>query len=178
MARYHPALVALHWIMALMIIMALFFGKVLLSAMSNSDPAKVEGLAGHMTIGLVLGGLLVLRLGVRLLSESPPHAKTGTAFLDRVGAATHWVMYLLVALMVASGIGIAMSTGLFPIVFGASGDPLPESFNGLAPRVAHGIVSTLLLALLALHVLAALYHQFVLRDGLFRRMWFGRRKSE
>jgi cytochrome b561 len=35
-----------------------------------------------------------------------------------------------------------------------------------------------LMALIALHVLAALYHTFILRDGLLRRMWFGRRKIE
>jgi cytochrome b561 len=30
------------------------------------------------------------------------------------------------------------------------------------------------MAMLALHILGALYHQIMLRDGLFRRMWFGR----
>ncbi len=175
MTRYHPALVALHWIMAILILMALFFGKVLLSGMSNAIPTKVEGLAGHMTIGLIIGALLVTRLIVRLVSTKPPHAETGNALLDRIGIATHWILYLLVALMVLSGLGIALSAGLFPIVFGGSGDPLPETFAGLAPRIAHGVVSTILIALLLLHVAAALYHQFFLRDGLFRRVWFGKR---
>lgn len=51
MTRYHPALVAIHWLMALMILAGLFFGKFVLAGMSNADPEKVQGLAGHMTTG-------------------------------------------------------------------------------------------------------------------------------
>lgn len=175
MTRYHPILVALHWVMALLILMALLAGKLLLEQLSNADPQKIEGLFGHMTVGLAIGALLVLRLIIRLSTERPPHASTGNALLDRVGAATHWLFYLLIAVMVASGLGVALSNGLFGIVFGGSGDPLPERFSG-PPRAVHGLVSTLLLALVALHVVAAFYHQFVLKDGLLRRVWFGARR--
>ena len=41
--------------------------------------------------------------------------------------------------------------------------------------VAHIFFAMLLSGLVVLHVLAAFYHQFVRRDGLFRRMSFGRR---
>lgn len=175
MTRYHPALVALHWLMALMIVMGLIFGKFLLSPMDIANPEKAQGLAGHMTIGLLVGALLIIRFILRLTSKTPPHAKTGNAFLDRVGAATHWVLYLLVALMVMSGIGTAFNAGLFQIAFGGSGDPIPGNLTDLRPRIAHGLVSNLLFTLVALHFAAALYHQFHLRDGLFRRMWFGKR---
>jgi len=37
------------------------------------------------------------------------------------------------------------------------------------------VISRLLMAMIALHVSAALYHTFILRDGLLRRMWFGKR---
>ncbi len=175
MTAYHPLLVALHWIMAVMVVVSLFFGKVLLSTMSNADPQKLQGLAGHMTVGLALGTLLLLRLAVRFGSAKPPHAETGNAFLDKVGIATHWILYLLIGLMVLSGLGTALSGGLFPIVFGGSGEPLPASLSTLAPRRAHGLISNLLVLLVLLHTCAALYHQFYLRDGLFRRMWFGNR---
>ncbi|MEO0931222.1 MAG: cytochrome b/b6 domain-containing protein [Pseudomonadota bacterium] len=41
--------------------------------------------------------------------------------------------------------------------------------------MAHGFIALLLVALIVLHIAAALYHQVVLKDGLMRRMWFGRR---
>ena len=175
MTRYHPLLVALHWIMAVMVVVSLFFGKVLLSTMSNADPQKLQGLAGHMTVGLALGALLLLRLAVRFASARPPHAETGSAILDKIGIATHWIMYLLLALMVLSGLGTALSGGLFPIVFGGNGEPLPANLSALAPRKAHGLISNLLVLFVLLHSCAALYHHFHLRDGLFRRMWFGDR---
>lgn len=78
--------------------------------------------------------------------------------------------------MAASGIVLALQAGLPGIVFGGDGS-LPESFAGFRPRAAHGVLSRLLLALIALHVIAALYHRFVRRDGLLGRMSFSRRRA-
>jgi cytochrome b561 len=52
---------------------------------------------------------------------------------------------------------------------------LPADFWVFPMRPVHYVISRLLMALIALHVVAALYHTFILRDGLLRRMWFGRR---
>jgi cytochrome b561 len=62
-------------------------------------------------------------------------------------------------------------------VFGGSGEPLPPTLMIYPTRVAHGLIATLLAGFIILHVLAAFYHQFVRKDGLFRRMFFGRRMS-
>lgn len=175
MTKYHPALVALHWVMAIMIVMALIFGNFLVGPTSSADPAKAEILVGHMSVGLILGSLLVIRLILRLRTAQPPHATTGNAALDTLGRLTHWVLYGFVALMILSGLGMAFGAGLFPIVFGGSGDPIPEGLSDMAFAMIHDLVSNLLLLLLLLHVAAALYHQFYLRDGLFRRIWFGKR---
>lgn len=175
MTRYHPILVALHWLMVPMILLALIAGSVMLDALPNSDPQKVQGLMGHMTMGMLLGVLLILRLATRSMTAKPPHASTGNAILDKVGVWTHWIFYLLIAGMVLSGLATALGAGLFPIVFGGSGDPLPATFDNLPQRAAHGIISSLLIGLIALHVGAALYHQFMLKDGLLKRMWFGKR---
>jgi cytochrome b561 len=43
------------------------------------------------------------------------------------------------------------------------------------PRVVHGWIAKLLMALVALHVVGVVYHQFGLKDRLLSRMWFGRR---
>ncbi len=75
--------------------------------------------------------------------------------------------------MVPSGIGMLAPSGAAPIIFGGDGALLPD-FSKYPPRLAHGIGARLLLALLALHASAALYHHFVRRDGLLRRMWFSR----
>jgi len=177
MQKYYPLLVAIHWLMALMILMALAAGGLVLANMPPDSPDKVQGLAGHMTVGMAIGVLLILRLVTRLRSTHPPHARTGNDLLDQVGRWTHWGFYLLVAGMVLSGLVTALGLGLFPIVYGGASETLPSELATFAPRVAHGFVSKLLAALIALHIAAALYHHFILKDGLLRRMWFGKRSS-
>jgi cytochrome b561 len=58
-------------------------------------------------------------------------------------------------------------------VLGHSGAALPESFLAFPTRVLHGYIARFLVGLIALHVAAALYHQFVRKDGLLGRMAFG-----
>jgi len=105
-------------------------------------------------------------------------ATTGNGLLDKIAVITHYGLYVLVILMAASGIAMSLQAGLPAIVFGGSGTPLPESFAIYGSRLAHGVISKLLLALATLHVLAALYHQFVRRDKLLSRMWFGRSEPD
>lgn len=175
MQRYHPILVALHWLMALMIFVALAAGGLVLANMPPDSPDKVAGLGGHMVFGMAIGVLLILRLVTRTGSTHPPHAKTGNAQLDRIGRWTHWGFYALIAGMVLTGFATALSGGLFPIVYGGAAETLPPELATMPTRVAHGVIATALVALIALHIAAALYHQFVLKDGLLRRMWFGKR---
>ena len=174
MQRYHPLLVALLWLMALMIFMALAAGGIFLANMPPDSPDKVAGLGGHMIFGMTIGVLLILRLVTRLRSAHPPHAATGNDLLDLVGRWTHWGFYLLIAGMVATGLATALGLGLFPIVYGGAAQTLPAELATFAPRVAHGVIALILVGLIALHVAAAIYHQFVLKDALLRRMWFGR----
>jgi Prokaryotic cytochrome b561 len=68
--------------------------------------------------------------------------------------------------------------GLGEIVFGPSGVPLTDSLMIYPPFVAHVLFALLFVGFIILHVLVALYHQFVKKDGLLLRMSFGRRVSD
>ncbi|MGI9350080.1 MAG: cytochrome b [Rhizobiaceae bacterium] len=48
-------------------------------------------------------------------------------------------------------------------------------FNSVFARMVHGILTKLLIALIGLHVVGALYHQFIVKDRLFARIWFGKK---
>jgi cytochrome b561 len=173
--RHHPLLVALHWILAFGIIVSLlrsFFG---LAHMSNADPAKLVALRLHMTAGMVISTVMLIRLIVRLKTSKPPATTTGFAALDPLTAITHYSFYALVFGMAGTGLVTAFRAGLFPIVYSHSGAPLPHSFLAYPTCVAHGIIGWTLAALIGFHIVAVLYHQFVKKDGVLRRMWFGRR---
>ncbi len=175
MRKYHPLLVALHWLMVLMIPVSLTFGGIILANMPNDNPAKPTFLGGHMGFGMTIGLLLVVRLITRLRSTHPAPASIGNATLDRVARWTHWSFYALIGGIVLSGVAAALGAELLPIVYGGSGDPLPATFEGMPQLFLHGLFAVLLIALIVLHTLAALYHQFGRKDGLLRRMWFGGR---
>lgn len=177
MNKYHPFLVALHWILALMVAFGLMMGGNVLSETPNSDPEKVFYLRMHMSMGVIILVLMLVRLVVRFKTAKPAHADIGNALMNKLGVAAHYLLYGLVILMAASGMAISIMAGLPDIVFGGSGAPLPESFDDLPPRAAHGMLAIVLTLTVVAHVLAALYHQFVLKDGLFARMWFGERSK-
>lgn len=174
--RYHPALVVLHWLLGLLIVLGLSMGTFSLENLPNSDPAKLDSLRGHMINGAAIGGLMVARLIIRARTHRPPPAPTGMAWADAVGPWTHRALYVLVFAMVVSGVALGLGADRPAIVFGGSGKPLPATFDGSWMRVVHAVAAKCLMALIVLHVAAALWHHVVRRDGLLRRMGFGRHR--
>jgi cytochrome b561 len=172
--RYQPLLVAMHWLLALMIIAALTLGALVLVKIPNSDPMKVAALGQHMGGGILLLVLMLIRLVVRLRTAHPARASTGNWALNRVAWLSHRLLYLLVVAQAASGLDLALEAGLPGVLVGGHG-ALPGDFWVYPMRSVHYVISRLLMALIALHVAAALYHTLILRDGLLRRMWFGKR---
>jgi len=158
-----------------MILVALLIGGPGLADMENSDPEKMFGLTGHMIWGLSIGAFMIIRLATRVFSKRPPHANSGNKVLNSGAKLAHLGLYILVFAMVGSGVGIAVSADLFPIVFSGSGAPLPADFDIFPARVAHGAIASLLLILIGLHFGGWAYHQYFVRDRLISRMWFGKR---
>ena len=62
---------------------------------------------------------------------------------------------------------------LFDVFFGQG--TLPETFWIYPLRTVHYVNSRILMTMIALHISGALYHTFIMKDGLLRRMSFGRR---
>src|SRR4029453_15444939 len=182
-SRYHPALIALHWISAVLILVALATGTFWLKATPNSSPDKIAQLAAHMALGIAILVLTVGRAAVRNITPLPERANAGHVLLDRLclppglAGAPHYGLYAAIILMAVSGIVMAAVADLPAVVFGGSSAPLPESFSNLPPRIAHGLLAQALIALVLLHTLGALYHHLFRKDQLWRRMWFEQRST-
>jgi cytochrome b561 len=173
--RYHPLLVTLHWLLAVLLIGMLAAGFLVVARMPAADPRKINLLMVHMSSGILILVLILIRLAVRFFTDKPERARTGSSLLDRLGRINHYLFYLVVIGIALSGMATALMAGLNRIVFQHSGEPVPEHFGMYAPFKMHALLNLLLLALIVLHVTAALWHQFLRRDGLFRRMGYGRR---
>ena len=170
--RYHPVQVTLHWLVVLLVVAAFVMGKSM-SGLPN-DAGKLAPLALHMSVGIFTLVVIVTRFITRMKLPKPAHATAGNAFFDWVGKVVHYALYLLVFLTAVSGMSLSMQAGLVPIVFGGSGAPLPADFFEFTARMMHGFIVPALLLLVVLHVGAALYHQFMLKDNLLARMWYGK----
>ena len=170
--RYHPVHVVIHWLMALLVLMMLGVGKIAMPGISPEDPQKVTVLQMHTYIGGAVAGLLIIRLILRFTTKRPAPADAGNAFLNWVGKAVHVLLYLLLIGMAVSGLGMFQLANLPEVFRGAQ--PYPPNFFDYLPRNGHGLISWLLLGLVALHFGAAMYHQFIRKDNLLGRMWFGK----
>jgi cytochrome b561 len=173
-SRYHPVLVALHWTLAFLIIAALALGALKMAPMANTNPDKLEALRAHMTGGILILVLISLRLIVRRLMLIPPQAKTGRSFLDLLGRFSHTAFYIIVIAMALSGLTMGLQSGVIRLV--AGGHPsIPPDFWVFPIRTVHYLISRILMGLIALHLAGVVYHTFIRRDHLLRRMWFGKR---
>src|SRR5215469_10708368 len=103
-SRYHPALVALHWLLAALIVAALAIGALKMVNIPNGDPLKLEALRAHMAGGAFIGALMLARLFVRTGTARPAPATAGRSGLDALARASHRLFYLLVLAMPASGL--------------------------------------------------------------------------
>ena len=129
----------------------------------------------HMVFGIVVLVLLIVRLIVRWTTKHPDWASAGNKFFDGIGNLTHFGLYILTFAMTITGIVLASQRGQLARVLGI-GTFTAGGFRRGAFSIGflHGGIWTLLLLLILLHVGAALYHQFILKDNLMGRMWFGK----
>lgn len=173
-SRYHPVLVLLHWLLALLVPTALALGAWAMAPIPNDRPMKAEALRGHMAGGILILTLMLLRLLVRFGTDRPPPASAGSALLNRLAWASHRLLYVALVGMAVVGLLLAAESGILGILIGKAVQ-IPADFWVYDLRYAHYLIARLLVLLFALHVAGVLYHTLLRKDGLLRRMWFGAR---
>jgi len=162
-----------HWGAAWAMILALYFG---LSAVYGNGPRQ-ETFAAHAYAGLTVLGLVVIRLFLRTLLPWPKEESGGSRIPKLVAEAMHWTLYALMVLtpltgwIVASKMGCCMAVpGLPNIDRLGSGLSIGGPISATTAYDVHVVFVWTLLALISLHVLAALFHHFVVRDTILIRM--------
>jgi cytochrome b561 len=85
----------------------------------------------------------------------------------------HFLLYAGIAAMLLIGYGMFNEADMLGVYRGETA--FPQDFHALSLRVMHGAVGYSLLLLVLIHFGAAMYHQFIRKDNLLGRMWFGKR---
>ena len=159
--RYHPIMVVLHWLTVILLL-----GAGLLSEDEGGGRSPVNV---HMILGALLLVTLIIRLIVRFTVKRPGWANTGNQFLNQLGELVHYGLYLFAFYSLALGGLIAVQRNLFGYVLGSGAVTRASGF--IVPLHHLGWIAVM--GLLVLHVGGALYHQFIIKDNLLNRMWFG-----
>lgn len=162
-----------HWTMAVLILATIPVGFLMVQQ-GLPRPVQNALFIFHKNIGVVLLAFVVLRLAVRWRRPPPPLPDHMPRLQMLAAHATHLALYALMIVMPVAGY-VRVRAGGFPIeALDAAGIPalVPRS-EGLAEfaKAVHYYCAFLFVAVIAAHVLAGLYHKFVLRDGVFSRMW-------
>lgn len=174
--RYRGPAIALHWLIALLIIAAFAIGW-LMTDIPGFTPTKLRYFAWHKWLGVTVLALAVLRLGWRLTHRAPS-LPAGMPRLERLAAeAVHGLLYVLMFLIPVTGYLYSSSVGVQVVYFGVW--PLPlliEPNPALAPwlKNAHIVCDYTLAVLVGAHVLGALKHELFDRMPILYRMLPGR----
>ena len=169
--NYTRTAVALHWLIALLILVTFPLGVVM--ADLPLSPDKLRLYSYHKWIGVTVFVLMLLRAAWRLTHQPPALPASTPRWQQQASHAVHAALYLLLFVVPLSGWLMSSAKGVPTVWFGVV--PLPDlldknkALGELLSEVHEGL-NVALLALVLLHVAAALKHQFIDRDGLLTRM--------
>lgn len=127
--------------------------------------------SSHKFVGLVLLFLVLLRLIYRLAKGAPKPDPAVPAIMIKTSRFVHWTLYLLLIFVPIGGY-IAISYGGYLDVFGFTLPAITSKDTKFADDLFefHGFAATILLALVSIHIIAALYHRFIRGDRVLERM--------
>lgn len=174
-ATYSRTAIALHWILALLILGQIAFGWYL-QAIERGTPDRTIYVNLHKSAGMVLGLLILFRSWWRLTHRAPPLPSSWPAWELMAARIGHWGLYACMLIMPLSGY-LASNFSRWGVNFFNKVVLPPWGVENQAVygflNTTHVVTSYVFVALIVIHLLAALRH-FMRRDGVFDRMMFPR----
>jgi cytochrome b561 len=171
--RYTRPAIFLHWLIALLIVCGFCVGLYMTGL--KFSPTKLSLYSYHKWTGVTIFTLALLRVLWRLTHKPPPLPATVPAWQQSAAGALHLLLYLLILVIPLTGWLYSSAAGVPTVPFGIAALQLPdllernkETADSL--RFLHMTLNYSLATLVGLHVLAALKHQFLDKDGLLSRM--------
>lgn len=165
----------LHWLTVALLVLQIPVGVYMVhrgSTLNLWDNLTGALYSSHKLVGVAILLLVLWRLLYRLSRGAPADEPTLEPWQRVVSHLNHWGLYLLLIVTPIAGyIGIS----LFPALdifglFSLPGIVAPDKEAAKTVFAVHGLLALLLLALIALHVGAALFHYFIRKDNVLGRM--------
>ena len=174
---YDRVAMTLHWLVAIGVVAQIALGLWMIEIPKQPVGVRAYWFNLHKSIGITLGVLIVARLAWRLTHRPPELPSTVRRWQVRAAGASHALLYICMITMPIAGYLGSVFSG-YPIrYFGAvlpgwgwKDEAMKDFFS-----TVHFATAVLFISLITLHVLAALKHLWIDRDGVFQRMLPGRR---
>jgi len=170
-----------HWLTVLVLVLVLAvqyaIGWLMPDIHRDTKPIGLVGL--HLSVGATIVLLVLIRLAWRFSHKPPAESQTLPPVMRLAARVTHGLLYVLLIALPLMGWANASARGwdvsLFHVVplpaLAATGSALGHTLGDV-----HALTAWVLLVLIGVHVAAALFHQFVIRDNTLGRMLPGTRK--
>jgi cytochrome b561 len=170
--RYGDVAIFLHWWVAATVI-GLFALGLWMVELDYYDPWYRRGPDLHKGIGILLFGVMLVRLFWRLVNEVPKPDESLSRWERKAAHVAHWLLYALPFLIMGSGYLISTADGRAVDVFGWFA--VPALISGLPGQAdiagdIHLALASGLIVLAGVHMLAALKHHFIDHDRTLRKM--------
>ncbi len=162
--------ILLHWVTGLLFI-GTFIAGYIVAGMERS-PEKFELLGYHKSFGVIILIVALVRLFWRVKEGSLPTIGEPPAWQEKIAHVVHGILLLATIAMPISGVAMSVGGGHGIAVFGfeliAKGDKI-ETLQQIGSTIHHSAVN-IIIAVFALHVLGAIKHQVIDKDGTISRM--------
>jgi len=162
----------LHWSIVLLIIPQYFLAEAA-EEVADGSLEQASILGWHKSLGMLVLLLAVVRIAWKVMNRPHPSPIGDVVWQRKAAAAAHGILYLLILLQPLSGWILVSSAGgsvslfdwvTFPAIVGENHD-LHETFEEV-----HEVLFNAMLVVAVVHVAAAVYHHWILKDNTLRRM--------
>ncbi|MGS0741985.1 cytochrome b [Glaciimonas sp. GG7] len=170
--RYTSTAIAMHWLVALLIFAAFGIGWYM-TDIPGLTPQKLKLFSWHKWLGVTIFGLAVIRVAWRLLNPVPPLPAGMSRWQQQAAHLVHQLLYVLIIVIPLTGYFYSAAAGVPVVYLGLFQMPmLIEKSDQLKSILGpmHVWLNYAMAAIVVVHVLAALKHQLIDRDGTLARM--------
>jgi len=166
---YSKRMVIIHWLTLLLLIVAWYLGDALIDARIEKN-ATLIGYFAHALMGGAILLLTILRMTFRGVDGTPP--PLGNSVMDIVARGVHHGLYVLLILLSITGFMTLLTSTVGMALVTNTAILLPAEYTGpsVIPHSVHEILVTVMMVVVLVHILGAIKHQFIMKDGLMGRM--------
>lgn len=179
--RYRKIVMWIHWITAILVVMQVYIGFMFHRVLEQGTPERAYVFGWHKTWGALILILALVRLAVRLMNPPPPYPADEPKWKRFIAVWNHRLFYFLLIALPLTGLAAVSGRaegGWVPLQLGLKLPAVPGVPRENEFGEVHEILVWTTLALVVLHVAAALYNQFVDRGPVAGRMWPFRQTRE